>query len=768
MAPSPYEGAIFLLVDLKTSNKILLPIAFFIGAIFCFNGVNAQDTKVLVIDESFSSPLPYAHIHFTSLTSDKKEIILTNSKGEAVLPFHEDFGSQIAIHITYLGFATVDDTVKSGSANKYKMKESAEALKQVVVTGQLSESSTEKALHKITLISKDKIEALNAVTLDQVLARELNMNISQDAVLGTSISIQGLTGENVKILIDGVPMVGRLNGNIDLSQINLNDIERIEVVEGPLSVSYGSNALAGTINLITKKGSTKPISFSGKYFTESIGNQNVDGNLGFSKGKNYGNLTFTRNFFNGWNEGDSPWSNDQLIADSSRVQLWKPRTQYLGGIKYGRRLKKGTILFNVNGFDEQIINRGYPRGPYDEIAFDEEFLTRRLDNSITLDLKLDTVNRLQVIGAYNLYERKRHSYITDLTGVSSEPNNTPGMNDTNYTDLKMLRATFTRLPGGRSYRYQLGLDMNNETVRGARIENNEQSIGDYAMFLSLEWQPSFNWTIKPGLRASYNTQYGSPVVPSLYAKYQIKPTMSIRGSVARGFRAPSVKELYMDFVDINHDIHGNPNLVAETAIHSSLNYSYTILKKTRTFKLKAGVFYNHIENKISLAQSTNTLYQYENIDEALSLGFNTELQYSFGHWKTSAGFSYTGTQNKFDDAEPLPIAYSPQATASVNYAWKKQKADFSVFYKYSGPQPNLVLDDNGDLAQGFIEQYGLLDVTANKRIWKNRFTLGIGVKNILNVTNVATGVSAGAHTSSNGSRPIAAGRVYFVKLGFQI
>ena len=67
------------------------------------------------------------------------------------------------------------------------------------------------------------------------------------------MSVQGLSGENVKILIDGVPVVGRLNGNVDLSQINLTNIERVEIVEGPLSVNYGTNALAGTINLITKK-----------------------------------------------------------------------------------------------------------------------------------------------------------------------------------------------------------------------------------------------------------------------------------------------------------------------------------------------------------------------------------------------------------------------------------------------------------------------------------------------------------------------------------
>ena len=735
--------------------------------IFCFQGLSAQETKVVVLDKTYSQPLPFAHIHFTSVKTNKKEIVLTNSKGEASLPFNIEYGPKIAIQITYLGFTSIFDTIKIGDTFKAKMNESSASLKQMVVTGQFSESSTEKALHKITVITRDKIDALNAVSLDQVLARELNMNISQDGILGSSISIQGLSGENVKILVDGVAMVGRLNGHIDLSQINLNDIERIEVVEGPLSVSYGSNALAGTINLITKKGTQKPVTANGKYYTENIGTHNIDGRIGISKGKNFTSLTFTRNHFNGWNIGDPTWSSPEPIANSSRVKLWKPRVQHLGGVKYGRKLKRGTLLFNINGFDETITNKGLPRGPYNEISFDDKYITQRLDNSITLDLKTDSLHTLQVITAYNIYQRQRLSYITDLTGVSSIPNETPGSNDTSYIDLKMFRATFTGATKSQYWRYQIGTDLNLETARGERILNKEQSIGDYAGFFSLEWYPTPNWTIKPGVRASYNTQYGAPIIPSLYAKYQLKPNMSLRGSIARGFRSPSVKELYMNFVDINHDIHGNQNLKAETALHSSINYSFTKFVKSRSFKFKAGLFYNQIKNKITLAQSSSTQYAYANLNEALSLGFNTEFEYQIGHLKSSLGFSYIGNQNTIVEKNTLPIAYSPQVTSSLVYSIQQAKMDISVFYKFSGRQPNIVVDENNELKQDFIGSYGLLDLTTNKKIWNDKLTVGIGVKNILDVTNISASASGGSHGGSNGTRPIAPGRVYFLKLGFQ-
>ena len=106
-------------------------------------------------------------------------------------------------------------------------------LDEVVVTGQLTEKSTEDAVHKARIISGEKLRSGLFLDLGQVLEKELNLSLSQDNILGSSISLQGISGQNVKILIDEIPVIGRLNGNIDLSQISLNNIERIEIIEGP-------------------------------------------------------------------------------------------------------------------------------------------------------------------------------------------------------------------------------------------------------------------------------------------------------------------------------------------------------------------------------------------------------------------------------------------------------------------------------------------------------------------------------------------------------
>ena len=106
----------------------------------------------------------------------------------------------------------------------------------------------------------------------------------------------------------------------------------------------------------------------------------------------------------------------------------------------------------------------------------------------------------------------------------------------------------------------------------------QAEIGDYALFTSSEYKPINGLIIRPGLRYSYNTSYKSPLIPSLNLRYN-RNDWIFRTSYSSGFRAPSIKDLYFNFVDSNHDIQGNPNLTAETSHNFSFSGVKTIVKK---------------------------------------------------------------------------------------------------------------------------------------------------------------------------------------------
>lgn len=156
----------------------------------------------------------------------------------------------LTIHL--IGYNEIK-TLLNESDTTISLKPSTNSLQEVVVTGEYNLTASDKSVYNIRVIDAKQIESKQVSSLADLLNTQLNIRLSEDNILGTGISINGLNGQNVKILIDGVPVIGRENGNINLSQILLSNVERIELIEGPMSSMYGTDAIGGLINIITKK-----------------------------------------------------------------------------------------------------------------------------------------------------------------------------------------------------------------------------------------------------------------------------------------------------------------------------------------------------------------------------------------------------------------------------------------------------------------------------------------------------------------------------------
>lgn len=741
--------------------------------VFIAPELNAQTISVL--SEEDKNPIPFAHVIIKPASGkDKEQVFLTDTSGKVNLE-EQNIRQYIVLSISYIGHEKLNDTTYLTSDKTYYLKPTQQTLNQVVVTGQYAPNSPEKAVHKIKIIDKKKIESMAAVNLRDVLTNEMNIRISQDNILGSSISLQGVSGENVKILIDGVPVIGRQNGSIDLSQINLDNIERIEIIEGPMSVCYGTNALAGTINLITKKKQKNTFDVGITSFYESIGNYNLTGRVGYQKGKSNVSISGGRNYFDGWEEGEKMSFNfDPQLADSSRFLSWKPKEQYFGEAQYLCRFRKLTLNYKGAYFKEEITNRGLPRAPFGETAFDDYYRTWRIDNALYLNGEIAPEKNINVLVAYNNYERVKNTYYKDLTTLKQQLTENPSDQDSSKFTLFNSRGTYSTSKKSAKLNYELGYDVNLETAFGKRIENQEQKIGDYAVFASAEYQPIDAITLRPGLRYAYNTAYASPLIPSLNIKATPKSdrkgSMStIRFSYARGFRAPSLKELYFFFVDINHNIVGNGDLKAEYSHNLSLAYSYTKLKGNKIYKGEVSGFYNDIRNMITLAQTIGTEYSYANIGRYKTLGANVNAELAIEHLKLSVGGSYIGRYNHLSENEDVEaFSYTPELRGNVLYELKKWNMTTAFFYKFTGRLPNFILTTEGEISQNFINAYQTADLTVSKFFWKKRINLALGSKNLFNVRNVSAGATGGVHSSNIGSVPVAMGRTYFLKLEFKI
>ncbi|MES2680140.1 MAG: TonB-dependent receptor [Bacteroidota bacterium] len=647
-----------------------------------------------------------------------------------------------------------------------------------MITAQYESGSVEKSIYKIKVIDAEKLEALAAVNLKDALGNELNIRLNQDPVLGSSMSLQGLSGQNVKILVDGVPVIGRQNGNLDLSQINLNNAERIEIVEGPMAVNYGTNALAGVINIISKKPKSNNIGGSANTYYET--NNNYNAGIGLSAGRKSQSfqVNIGRNYFNGWDLKDRFYLlPEKTHADTNRFKNWKPKEQVFGDIQYHLEKSKFKLSYRSAYFEEVILNRGYPARPYYETAFDDYYKTRRFDNSLNAGHKFKHFKSCNNTIAYNYYRRNKNTYYKNLTDLSEQLASDPSLQDTAVFNQWMARGSFVSNTPYQTWNdtiskinrlnYELGYDLNYNAAYGKRIKNKTQVIGDYAIFASAEIRPAKTFVIRPGLRYAYNSVYTSPLISSLNIKYNTQK-WTLRASYAEGFRAPDLKELHFEFVDINHNISGNTDLKPEKSDNYNLSIGFADKKKDKEFVIETSGFYNAINDLITLALIRGTEYTYVNIGEFRSYGASMNASYRYKKFNCSAGSSLVARLNSLslEYSTVEEYSYTPEIRGSLQYKIEKWKSSVNCFYKYTGRLPGYARDSEGNVTQIFVEGFSMLDANISKQLFKKHFTITLGAKNILNVNNVRASLAGGVHSGNSSSTPIAMGRTFFLRLQY--
>ena len=593
--------------------------------------LQGQQAMITVIDDITGETVPYAHVCFEAIDADEQEHCVSGIDGE--VPNKVLRRSLIAI--SYIGFTTLHDTILPGQSYKFRLKPSIQSIDEVVVTAQYAPEKADKSIYKVKVIGSREIEQKAAANLTELLNTETNLRLSQDGALGTSLTMRGLSGEHIKFLVDGVPVIGRMNGNIDISQLNLYNVDHIEIIEGPMSVVYGSNALAGVVNIITKENKNRKVTANANAYVESVGIYNFDGGVSAKFGKHLVSLSGGRNFFDGYS-----------YDDTLRSVRWKPKRQFFmdGYYIFGHENVK--LKLSSSFFNEKLQSKGNLLAPYYESAFDSYFYTTRFTNKLDVSTKWNNKRYMNIFASWAYYGRIKETYYKDMTTLEEVPTTNPADYDTTTFNSFLVRGTYSKSNESSTLNYQIGFDINLEVGEGKRITDQKQQMGDYAAFFSLKWEPFRDFIIQPGLRYIYNTRYQAPLVYSLNLKYNFAKQFAVRASYARGFRAPSLKELYLYFVDVNHNVRGNEELEAEDSHNFNFVFSFN-RESGKTFSgVELSLFYNNINNTITLAQVSGDLYTYINVDKYITQGLQFNYISAFTRiLRLTAGLGITGRYN---------------------------------------------------------------------------------------------------------------------------
>ena len=652
----------------------------------------------------------------------------------------------------------------------------AKELSEVIVTGQYKPQSARASVYQVRTISKERIKQQGATKLQDVLNTELNIRFSQDVATGGSdITMLGLKGQNVKILVDGLPMTGRqgTSNEININQIDINSIERIEIVEGPMSVIYGADALAGVINIITKKAAAAKLSVTARLHEETVGNEYNLSQQGIHN--QYAGFTwrhkkweigggFTHNYFGGWKD-----------TASGRELVWHKRDQLMANGFIGYHLSKFNIRYRIDGLDEIITNPGNFQTFPDQVtgehlAYDQEYLTNRVMHQLQSSYFVNSDLNFQLQSSYTDYSRQVFSTtVSEQTGKTSLDMGTGRQSVVDFTGFTARALMNYRL--SKTFTFQPGIDINLDRGEGERLKSGTNKVNDYALFVTWEITPSKNINIRPGLRFIENSVYDAPpVIPSINTKFGLTSNIDLRIAYARGFRSPSLRELYFNFFDASHQIIGNPDLKAETS-HSftgSLNWKQDVSGKGVYTAVISG-FYNSVKNLIDYAVSANdpNIFILTNVSDSKTAGVNFNSTAKCKQWNVAAGFGYTGFYNDYsatDESFPQ-MQWSAEVTSTIGYSFKNIGLNANLFYKFTGKRPYYAVNSNQEVVLTEQEGYHMADLTVNKKIF-NYLSINAGIRNLFDVDRITSRYAGGGTHGSNGVRNLATGRSFFVGLNF--
>lgn len=668
---------------------------------------------------------------------------------------------------------------------------------EVVITGQFGNRSIKQSLYKVEVIGRAQIEKMGANNVADVLNQSLNILIIPERNSGNSkANIMGLGANYTKILIDNIPLVGDegLGSNIDLTKLNLDNIEKIEIVRGSMGVEYGSNAIAGVINIITKKNHNKDFSVRGFIQEETVGKE-YDW-IDYGKGKHIQSLSVSKKIGSkiyaqaGINRTDFQgfWGEMQgknhVLRDKKRGYEWQPKEQLNPSLMLRYSDKDTQLMYKVdylneevNVYNSEIQPERLNNGKWTYISRDKDYHTERWLHHFALNSNVFQQSKLSIDASYQSQERALTNRIFDI------PQRTVLQADDKYTYYKantfFSRGTLHYFLPSNTWGAQLGYEADytegfaSHTTGRYAGKNLSRGVFSGGVFASAEFNFANNWFIKPGIRYNFSNVFKTVPNFSLVLKNTITPRSEFRAVVGTSNRNPTFEELYTYFVDSNHDIRGNENLIPETSYSGSIFYTISSTPENDIrWTVDFNSMYMLVRNQIIMAliNASPLQYQFANINSYESWLNSLSLKLKYKQFSLNAGGSILGRSHGINAQTENIYRYASELNAGLTIDFPKSNTSFSALYRGISKSYEVQEDKSLGVTQYLVVErapFQLLDASLTQKFWKNKIAFTLGTKNILDVKNViGTAISGGAHGSVGSNASVFYGRSYFARLNF--
>ncbi len=610
-----------------------------------------------------------------------------------------------------------------------------ERLEDVVISATRQELEQKLAPPPVNLIKKKELESQSR----HENLRDLTLFDSSLFPLrsrGRSfLSIRGFDADKVLVLIDGRRLTGEVDRDFEIDRITLDRVERIEIVKGPASVLYGTDALGGVINIITKEPLKPEFSFSTKYGKYSSGGKPEETNLSFSAytGK-FGN--FNLGVFGRLTQAE-PYrlSNRTTLSDDRDLKSFGISAFY-----YLDKEVKSKIRFDYDYLQHKDIATTFHTTPtthYRKSINDN----KRQNLSLGLDLQRRDW-RLFLRGYTSLYDkdfeqrREDNNRLLQFDIADRRTHVAEGFFSKDLFEVHRLTlGGELRRESFESTRIRSGSFKGTVVREGITQQKYKVKIDYYALYVQDEWFLSDKLFLVAGIRYDDSDKFDSDLSPRVGLTYALLPDLRLKANYSHGFKSPTPRDLFVYFAQPGYVVVGNPNLKSEKTDSIDIGLEKDFGKIAG---LKANLFYTKAKDLIDTCQVNTsgcppitlnvpppppnaTVFTYRNVGKAKFTGIELSGFLSPADW-LYAKLSYTYLEAR-DETEDQRLLQRPKhrAVASLNLR------------PLSGTNLNFALEHTSDLLWTPTQKktFTLLHLSASQRVYKGLELYG-GVENLTN------------------------------------
>ena len=631
------------------------------------------------------------------------------------------------IFISHIAYEDKRLSVKAGHGDPLiiKLSETFFQLNEVVVTGTRTEKIHQNVPVTTEIISKKDINDSGTLDLGELLNQRAGVAVTSSVEGGAVVNLMGIDSRYILILVDGQPITGKFNNRVSLEQIPTSIIEKIEIIKGPNSSLYGSEAMGGVINVITNKlisGFKVSARFrqSGDLTTMLVNGEkqlfgprngkttNLQTNLG------YGNKTFA-----GRINLDYTFAQPNDIATHISVD------------EINRFSMGGELTYNITSRFKLHSKYNLYHSLEESHSSAMNAATKLNRNNLLTDISYKPSQSLEIqaIGRWADYYR-HYDQIRPWNVATKiyESRDTTTADDLEFKLIGIYSKGNSTL--------NVGFEQGVTSYAGERRGVGDHSMTTSSMYGQLEFSPFAKTILVLGTRWDDNDEITPVISPRLAAMYALTERWKLRAAYGRGYRQPSFMERYIDWyhAGIGYSVLGNIDLKPERSAGGNIGVEFY---HPGEYHVSLMVYYTKFYDMIDDFIYAPNVFSYRNINEVRYTGI--EFQ---NRWKISnqwlASWSYNFVDNRNVETDSLLSNTQPHTgNVRLSYQGKKSKLSGSVKVKLVGPYyPEEFNTDVDDFVRATVKRktFGLVDLDVKYAVTRYA-KLAVGSQNILDYTD---------------------------------